>query len=91
MMPETIKIGGIIYKISPMDRKISESYGMVTFESAAIHLDETLCPDMALATLLHEVIEVINEENQLKLKHRAIQTLATQVFQVLRDNKGVFE
>lgn len=91
MMPETIKIGGVEYKISPMDRKISESYGMVIFESAAIHLDETLCPDMALSTLLHEVIEVINEENQLKLKHRAIQTLATQLFQVLRDNPEVFK
>ena len=91
MMPDTIKIGGIDYKILSMDRQISESYGMTVFESAAIHLDETLCSDMANATLLHEVIEVINEENELNLKHRAIQTLATQLYQVLKDNKGVFE
>ena len=45
---------------------------------------------MALATLLHEVVEVINEENELKMKHRVIQTLATQLFQVLKDNPGVF-
>ncbi len=90
-MPDNIKIGGINYKIIPVDPKISESYGKVVFESASIHLDETLEPDMALATLLHEVIEVINEENELKLEHRAIQTLGTQLFQVLKDNKGVFE
>lgn len=91
MMPDTIKIGGIHYKIIPADSKISESYGKVVFESASIHLDETLTHDMALATLLHEVVEVINEENELKLEHRTIQTLATQLFQVLKDNKGVFE
>lgn len=91
MMPDTIKIGGIHYKILPVDSKISESYGKVVFECASIHLDETLIHDMALATLLHEVIEVINEENELKLEHRAIQTLATQLFQVLKDNPGVFE
>ena len=91
MMPDTIKIGGIHYKIIPEDSKISESYGKVVFEYASIHLDDTLTNDMALATLLHEVIEVINEENELKLEHRAIQTLATQLFQVLKDNPDVFK
>jgi hypothetical protein len=74
-----------------VDSKISESYGKVIFESASIHLDDTLTNDMFLATLLHEVIEVINEENELKLEHRAIQTLATQLFQVLKDNQDVFK
>lgn len=91
MMPDDIKIGGIRYKIIPVDYKVSDSYGKTVFECASIHLDDTLVHDMALATLLHEVIEVINEENELKLKHRVIQTLATQMFQVLKDNKGVFE
>jgi len=91
MMPDNIKIGGIKYKILPVDSKISESYGKVIFESATIHLDETLVSDMALVTLLHEVFEVINEENELKLEHRAIQTLATQLFQVLKDNPEVFK
>ena len=90
MMPDDIKIGGVRYKIIPADSKVSESYGKTIFESASIHLDETLIHDMALATLLHEVIEVINEENELKMKHRAIQTLATQLFQVLKDNPDVF-
>jgi len=91
MIPETIKIGGIHYKIIPTDSKITDSSGKIVFDSAVIHLDETLCPDMALATLLHEVIESINEENELKMKHRVIQTLGTQLFQVLKDNPGVFE
>jgi hypothetical protein len=91
MISDDIKIGGVRYKIIPVDSKISDSYGKVIFESASIHLDETLCPEMANATLLHEVIEVINEENELKLEHRAIQTLATQLFQVLKDNPDVFK
>ncbi|MFA5745688.1 MAG: hypothetical protein WCX79_01230 [Candidatus Paceibacterota bacterium] len=91
MMPDDIKIGGVRYKITPVDYKISESYGKTVFESASIHIDDTLSQDMSLATLLHEVIEVINEENELKLEHRAIQTLATQLFQVLKDNPEVFK
>jgi len=91
MMPDDIKIGGVRYKIIPADSKVIDASGKIIFGSAVIHLDETLQHDMALATLLHEVIEVINEENELKLKHRVIQTLATQLFQVLKDNEGVFE
>jgi hypothetical protein len=90
-MPDDIKIGGIKYKILECDPQVSESYGKTVFESASIHLDETLAPEVARATLLHEVIEVINEENELKLEHRAIQTLATQLFQVLKDNPDVFK
>jgi hypothetical protein len=91
MMSNDIKISGVRYKIIPADSKVTDSSGKVVFGSAVIHLDETLCPDMASATLLHEVIEVINEENELKMKHRAIQTLATQLFQVLKDNPDVFK
>ena len=90
MIPDSIKIGGVRYKIIPADSKVTDSSGKIIFGSALIHLDETLCPDMALATLLHEVIEAINEENELKMKHRAIQTLGTQLYQVLKDNPGVF-
>ena len=91
MIPKDIKIGGIKYKVIPVDPKISESYGKVIFESASIHLDDTLTQDVSLSTLLHEIIEVINEENELKLEHRTIQTLGTQLYAVLKDNPRVFE
>ena len=90
-MPDNIKIGGVRYKIIPAESNVIDSSGKVVFGSAVIHIDETLQYDMALATLLHEVIEVINEENELKMKHRVIQTLATQLFQVLKDNPDVFK
>ena len=90
MMPDTIKIGGVHYKIIPSESNVIDSSGKIVFGSATIHIDETLQHDMALATLLHEVVEVINEENELKMKHRVIQTLATQLFQVLKDNPDVF-
>lgn len=89
-MPDDIKIGGVRYKIIPAESNVIDSSGKVVFGSAVIHIDETLQYDMAKATLLHEVIEVINEENELKMKHRVIQTLATQLFQVLKDNPDVF-
>jgi hypothetical protein len=46
---------------------------------------------MKCATLIHEVLEIIKEENQLKMSHRVLQTMATQIYQVIVDNHEVFQ
>ncbi len=38
-------------------------------------------------SLLHEIIEAINLDNELNLEHPKITTLASQLFAVLRNNK----
>ena len=42
-------------------------------------------------TLLHEVFEAINEIHELDLDHYKIKTLTAAMFQILMDNKDLFE
>lgn len=92
-MLSTIRISGINYIIEliPDLSEEQECTGKVIGKKCKILLDKDMCEDMILATLLHEVIEIINGENQLKLEHHVIQTLATQIYQVLQDNKTIFQ
>ena len=39
------------------------------------------------AVLLHEIIELLNEECDMNLTHQTISTLATSLYAVLKDNK----
>ena len=91
MMPEKIKIGGIKYKIEKMHPSSSDACAKINFEQAIIFLDYDLNSDVALSSLLHEVIETISKTNELEIPHHCIQTLETQLFQVLRDNPDVFK
>ncbi len=38
-------------------------------------------------SLLHEIIESINMNNELKLEHHVICTLSSQIFAIIRNNK----
>ncbi len=38
-------------------------------------------------SFLHEIIESININNELKLEHHAICTLSSQIFAIIRNNK----
>lgn len=85
---EIIKIAGVNYDVLYIpDLRIDENCtGKADFAKAKILLDDGMSPAMSGATKLHEVIEIINVENQLGLKHRQIQALATQLYQVHADN-----
>jgi hypothetical protein len=87
-----IKIGGVIYTITlvPDLKTESDCSGKVIFGKAQILLAKEMCPAITNATLLHEIIEVINAENEYNLPHHVIQGLATQIYQVIADNPEVF-
>jgi len=42
------------------------------------------------STLIHEIIECINNELELNLEHPQLSALATGIYQVIKDNKKVF-
>lgn len=91
-MNNIIRIAGINYIINFIDdlSNDQECSGRVLIKKGEILIDSSMCQDMRNATILHEVLEVINSENELKLEHHVIQCLATQLYQVLKDNKEVF-
>lgn len=92
IIPTKIKISGVTYTVElvPDLRADDNCSGRALFTKGVIQLDSALCADIANATLVHEVIEIINEENELKMSHRMIQSLATQIYQVVQDNIEVF-
>ncbi len=51
-----------------------------------INLDGTV-EAVRAESFLHEIIESININNELKLEHNKICTLSSQIFAVIRDNK----
>ena len=89
----TVKIAGVNYtiKIVPHMWLEDECSGRTRNIRSVIELEEGMEPDIAKATLLHEIIEAIDTENQLKLKHYKIQSLATQLYQVIHDNPEMFQ
>jgi hypothetical protein len=91
-VPSTIKIAGVTYTIEAVSQLRAEENcsGRVLFNKAIIQLDDSLCAEIASATLLHEVIEIINCENELKMSHRMIQSMATQIYGVIKDNVEMF-
>jgi hypothetical protein len=93
IVPTKIKISGTTYTIEPVSqlRADDDCSGRALFTRGVIQLDDSMCADIANATLLHEVIEIINEENELKMSHRVIQSLATQIYGVVKDNMEMFK
>ena len=90
---QKVKIGGFTYPVMlvPELIKTDQCYGKVSNIKATIKLDEDLSPDIMKATLLHEILEALNAENEYNLPHRVIQGLATQLYQVINDNPEMFE
>lgn len=86
--PESIKIGGLQMKIVFDDRLASSDneFGECDHIRGMIIIDGVQPDDHKELTLLHEIIEKINTEHELELNHHQITSLASCLYQVLKDN-----
>lgn len=84
----TIKIYGITYniKIVESNSRIDDTMGRVDSKTGEITLSKEMLPEIKFKTLIHEIIETINEENELGLKHPQIQSIAVGFTNVLLEN-----
>jgi hypothetical protein len=83
-----VKIGGIKYKIE-YSKDLARDRGCLgecCCNSNVIRLDSDLSFHMERKTLLHEIIEAINFEYELKLEHTKISIIETALYQVIIDN-----
>ena len=89
----TIEISGHKIAVQLDDHLLSDRshYGEWCYRDLSIIIDKTSDATVRKQTLLHEVIEAINELHELDLEHNKIQTLATSLFQVLATNTDIFE
>ena len=86
-----IRIGGIRYEVEYVDsHEISGSLGRFMSNPAKMLIAAHAAQDVQKSTLLHEVIEALNFQMELGLKHRQIMSLEHGLFQVMRDNPELF-
>jgi hypothetical protein len=89
MLPTTLNIQGKTFAVRYKDNVMlndQECCGLeATFEQY-IEISTKYPIECQQSTLLHEIIEVINDLNELGLKHRQISALETGLWQVLKEN-----
>ncbi len=88
--PKSLKIFGYEYSVT-VDADRNKEHGASARGSAnayyqKIWIDGAQPFEGMKSTLLHEIIEAINDHFTLDLKHPVICTLETALYQVLKDN-----
>lgn len=83
-MNKLIRILGKNYRVIGTDD--ATIHGETTFMDSTIAINNSLQLDSKQETLLHEIIEVINFNTELKLKHNQIQAISSCIYSVLKDN-----
>jgi hypothetical protein len=88
-IPKKIKIGGNWFKVIFKDTHRHEQKAHCGYENSdhcEITIDNALNIQTQETTFIHEILEVINYNNELELKHSQIMTLENNLYQVLKDN-----
>lgn len=89
-IPNKLKIGGLVYDVILENGKKehgSVNIGATSSSSLKIWIEKEMPKSLQISTLIHEVLESINYQNDLNLTHQTITTLENNLYQVLNDNK----
>lgn len=81
---DTLRLLGSTYALD-MDAEINDR-GEAEFHNKKIRINRGLPKELKMATLLHELIEVINAEFELKLEHRTISQIELGLKIIFMDN-----
>ncbi len=95
-IPDKVKIGGIEYEIvqlKPRDGKLVKvrNWGEINFLECKIYLNKEIDNQRKWKILFHEVLHVIEEDNELDSVESYIQTISCSIYAFLKDNKLNFE
>ena len=88
-IPNKLKINGIevAIKVEKRNKNGVNNCGSSACYLQTIWIDSEGKKEYQEAVLLHEIIELLNEECDMDLTHQTISTLATSLYAVLKDNK----
>lgn len=90
-IPKKLKIGGHIYPIKVEDRVakggIDKCGTSNVYSKMGIWIDSTIGKSQQESTLIHEIIEILNSNNNIELTETQICVLEAGLYQVLKDNK----
>lgn len=84
IIPQTLKIGGHIYKIEIKEMK---DCGECDYANNTISLNKDHAQSQQEATLIHEIFHAINANfDESSISHMLLESLSQQFYQVLKDN-----
>ncbi len=89
-IPDKVLIGGHEYPVEVIDgdtRFLNSGELNTWTQEIRINTSDGHPEGAQAEAFLHEIIEAINHDNELKLEHRNISVLGTQLFAVIRNNK----
>jgi len=89
-IPSKLKILGHSYDVILIDDNETSGFGSLNPNTNTIRLNKNKTQSQIESTLLHEIIEALDHNLELKLEHRQISALEAGLYQVLRDNKLSF-
>lgn len=86
-IPKKLKVGGHIYKVILSSDLGENTDGDHDTETNKIRIRKTLPKSQKEVTFFHEVFHALNSEiTNLSLGHVVLESLAQQMYQVLKDN-----
>lgn len=88
-----LKIGGLTFTVTEEENLCRDfgAMGICFVNSLHIKIDKGVTQTNKETTLLHEILEAINSMYELELEHNKLQTLEASLYQVLKDNKILFD
>lgn len=87
-----IRIGGVPHRVERVPAiNINGAMGQYNSRTCTISIADDLTPESGGSTLLHEVIEAINYQMDIGLKHRQIMALEHGLWQALQDHPDLFQ
>lgn len=89
--PRKLKIGGHIFTIKYVDKfeaSLEEDLGSCDRDSSTlvINTNSRISESQRESTLIHEILEAINDIYDVGLEHRQIQLLESTLYQIFVDN-----
>jgi hypothetical protein len=91
-IPEKVKIGGHIYTINNVKGFELDGCGAdINVATQIIRICQDSPQDRRESSFLHEIIEAIDSNFELKLEHPIIQCLEETLYQVIVDNPDIFK
>jgi len=89
-IPSKLKILGHDYTVKLVDLNETDTYGNINLNTNIIRINHNKTQSQQETTLLHEIIEALNFNLELELKHNQITALEAGLYQVLKDNRLKF-
>jgi len=87
-IPSQLKILGRNYKVIEKEEKetTNDNMGTCWGKYSLIYINKCAEPQFKEATLLHEILEAVNQMQDIGLKHSQVKRLETSIYQVLKEN-----